>query len=426
MSDFIPGFVVLAIGLAVGGVLAVRLLRAAGSGRRGSRVADLQLEVADLGARREELYATLRESRDEGLDEAERRRLELSAARSLKALEDTRRALEQRRSKGTKPPTGKVATASSTRPALIGFAFGAGMVALVVVLFFWAGRDATPAADPAAATVGGPREDALAQLDPKVATRVRTLEEQLQREPTNLDTRKALAETLISEGLLFEGYQESQRILQQSPDDPDGFYLQGLVRLMMGQSETAVELLDRAIDGQPQHVSAYLVRGLARLRQGNNQDAISDWETGLEASGGTHPGLERLLEMAREGKGAEEILGVPASASSALSPRIDRAFTARVELAFGADPTPGSVLFVFLQTDEPGPPAAVKRIDNPVFPIDLSLDDSDSMLGRPLPDEGTLSARLDADGNASTRDPGDLAAEVRTRRGEAVSLILRP
>ena len=84
------------------------------------------------------------------------------------------------------------------------------------------------------------------------------------------------------------------------------------------------------------------------------------------------------------------------------------------------------MLFIFLRTDAPGPPAAVRRIDNPVFPIDLSLDDGDSMLGRPLPDEGTLSARLDADGNASTRDPGDLAAEVRTRRGEAVNLVLRP
>ena len=430
MNEFTPGLIVLAIGLVAGGGLALRLRRSAGYSRRGSRLADLQLEAVDLEERRQQLYEALRESHNEALDEGEKHRLELSAARSLKALEGTRRSLEKRRPKRAKGTTTSaeqiVAPTSSTRSAMVGFAFGAAMVALVAVLFFWAGRDASPVpeqAAPGSASAGG--ED-LAQLDPQVATRVRAMREKLRLEPTNLDTRKALAETLISEGVLFEGYQETQRILQQSPGDADGLYLQGLVRLMMGQSETAVELLDRALAEQPEHVSAYLVRGLARLRLGSNKDAISDWERGLAASGGSHPGLERLLEMARAGKGAEEILGVSASARTDPSPPSGRAFSARVELAFGANPVPGSVLFVFLRNEDPGPPAAVRRIDNPTFPTDLSLDDSHSMLGRPLPEEGTLSARLDVDGDASTRDPGDLAAEAPTRRGETVVLVLRP
>ena len=47
------------------------------------------------------------------------------------------------------------------------------------------------------------------------------------------------------------------------------------------------------------------------------------------------------------------------------------------------------------------------------------------MLGRPLPAEGTLSARLDGDGSASTRDPGDRAAEQRVEIGDALTLTLK-
>ena len=38
------------------------------------------------------------------------------------------------------------------------------------------------------------------------------------------------------------------------------------------------------------------------LRLGRNEEAIADWQRGLKASGGTHTGLQRLLELARDGK----------------------------------------------------------------------------------------------------------------------------
>ena len=105
MNDFTPGVIVLAIGLVMGGGLALRLRRSAGYSRRSSRLADLRLEAVDLEARRQELYEALRESRSEALDEGEKRRLELSAARSLKALEGTRRSLEKRQGKRRRSST---------------------------------------------------------------------------------------------------------------------------------------------------------------------------------------------------------------------------------------------------------------------------------------------------------------------------------
>jgi hypothetical protein len=58
---------------------------------------------------------------------------------------------------------------------------------------------------------------------------------------------------------------------------------------------------------------------------------------------------------------------------------------------------------------EAGPPLAVKRIADASFPLEFELGPDDRMI-RTLPFVGPLqlSARLDSDGNAMSRVPGDL------------------
>ena len=78
--------------------------------------------------------------------------------------------------------------------------------------------------------------------------------------------------------------------------------------------------------------------------------AMEDWRAGLEAAGGKHEGLERLISMAESGATAEEILGSPphvasAAGSDAAHPPADPqparaaassgAYRVRVELAPG-------------------------------------------------------------------------------------------
>jgi hypothetical protein len=75
-----------------------------------------------------------------------------------------------------------------------------------------------------------------------------------------------------------------------------------------------------------------------------------------------------------------------------------------------------------------GPPSAVKRIDSPTFPLEITLDANDAMPGlegRPLPASGVISARLDGDGDASTRDPSEPSAQVDATVGAPVTLTLR-
>jgi hypothetical protein len=70
---------------------------------------------------------------------------------------------------------------------------------------------------------------------------------------------------------------------------------------------------------------------------------------------------------------------------------------------------PGAVLFLIARRGSAGPPLAVERIADPRFPLEFSLGPEDRMLVTlPFAGELQLSARLDADGNAMSRQPGDL------------------
>jgi len=69
----------------------------------------------------------------------------------------------------------------------------------------------------------------------------------------------------------------------------------------------------------------------------------------------------------------------------------------------------GAVLFVFARAAQGGPPLAARRIDAPRFPLGFELGPQDRMIAaRPFEGPFLLSARLDGDGNATTRSPGDL------------------
>jgi hypothetical protein len=69
----------------------------------------------------------------------------------------------------------------------------------------------------------------------------------------------------------------------------------------------------------------------------------------------------------------------------------------------------GAVLFLIARGEGGGPPMAVRRIAFPSFPLDFAIGPADRMMeGVPFDGPLRLSARVDADGDAMTRNPGDL------------------
>jgi cytochrome c-type biogenesis protein CcmH len=75
----------------------------------------------------------------------------------------------------------------------------------------------------------------------------------------------------------------------------------------------------------------------------------------------------------------------------------------------------GSTLFIIARPAgaTAGPPLAVQRIPAPRFPVDFEIGPQNVMIPTmKFEGEITLTARLDSDGNATTRLPGDLQGSL--------------
>jgi hypothetical protein len=77
---------------------------------------------------------------------------------------------------------------------------------------------------------------------------------------------------------------------------------------------------------------------------------------------------------------------------------------------------PGDTLFIIVKNAPVGPPLAVKKIVGPTFPVPFDIGPADAMMG---PDSWTagpfwISARLDKDGNAMSKGPGDVAGKIES------------
>jgi len=88
----------------------------------------------------------------------------------------------------------------------------------------------------------------------------------------------------------------------------------------------------------------------------------------------------------------------------------------------------GAILFLIARNAAAGPPLAVLRVPEPRFPLEFSLGPENRMLETiPFAGEVQITARLDADGNAMSRQPGDLegrAAGVVSPGATGVVVVL--
>jgi len=452
--SWLPGIAVLVLGLATGLGMAFRLRRRVSLAQNEQQAGDLRLRIADLEERRDDLYRRLR---GEELATSEVLALERAAARTLRDLDEVRAQLKKvspKEAKKKKPAAGAAGEepAPQTRrpqaafrhPLLVGFTFGAAMVALVGVLIYWAIRDAAPR--PGAVEPGARSESAEGMpadhpevptgLSPEVEARLAELRAQLESDPGNLMARKEFALVLLNHNQFFPAFQQAEEILRLRPDDPDGLYVKGVVRFTMGQADVAIELMDRVLAQFPDHVLALLVRGLAFMRLDDRQQAIASWERGLEAAGGRHPQLEEFLAAAREMESQEPSSppeeqesasagALPATESIESSePPAPGTYRMVIELAPGARAAQGATLFVYVSGDDEGPPVAARRVVNPTFPMVISLSSAESMMGDELPEVGVLTVRLDVDGSVATESEGDLEARAEARSGSTTRMVL--
>lgn len=222
-----------------------------------------------------------------------------------------------------------------------------------------------------------------------------------------------------------------RRALELAPDDTD-LMVEVAESMSLADADRqfhpeSVLLLERALAANPEHQRGLWFRGIAAFQAGDAAAAVAHWET--------------LLPM------------VDATTAEALRPQIDEARKAAglptVEPSAGSDGQPGlrlrieadpaelaalpeaAVLFVFARDPEQtaGPPLAVRRIETPVFPLEISLTDADRLLPsapplgmRPL----LVQARYAVSGSVEEQSGDLVAGPVAAQAGsDLVATVLR-
>jgi tetratricopeptide (TPR) repeat protein len=455
--DWSPALVVLALGLTLGATLVWRAFAA-------SRTAEgtapgLSLEVRDLAGKRDALVRQLREMEDfagkrtpEQLAR-ERYALELEAASVLLAL-DAHGAPERAKRRALAPAPSLAAEVRPVdRAGLRGFLWGIGSASGLLLLGLFVYQSAKPR-ETGGSVTGGQPMDERRDVRPSAGTRAAAesppedaeIKAALARDPNDVEAHLSLARLYLARREMMEAWNETKWVLERTPGNPQALAYQALVRLAMGQADIALDLLKKALAIDPNLVDGYAYTALVYVRMGRISDAEAVVATASKRFPDRAPSLRRLLaDLVKQNAetdvaastepnphpdpGAEADASHPGSSKGTASGR-------RISGTVEIDPSllpglaPTATLFVFVREAGfgAGPPVAVKRLP-PTFPAHFELGEADAMMGQPFPDSLLVEARLDFDGDPTTRPPTDPKArldDVKAGRADVRLVLRRP
>jgi hypothetical protein len=130
----------------------------------------------------------------------------------------------------------------------------------------------------------------------------------------------------------------------------------------------------------------------------------------------------------------ERVAGAPPAAATGVTSAATGATSGAIEGTLELAPDlvgrvpPGAVLYLIAKTAKGGPPLAVVKVSDPSFPMPFSIGPDNRMnQTTPFAGEMLITVRVDGDGNAMTRNPGDLhgASEVPNVPGDrGITLLI--
>jgi len=349
----------------------------------------------DLEAKRDALLQLIRSAEGE-----ERQRLETEAANVLRELDRvvpaSRRPPEGRRDAGTTRLT----------PTAVGFLWGVVSTLSLIGLIFFVNRYSEKRQEQPAS--------AMQPAQPPADAALQNLEAAVQRQPDDLDMRIALARAYLERDNMMGVFEQTQFVLAKSPEDSRALTYQALVRMAMGDSTSANQMLVAALKSDPSLLDAWVTLAWVQAQEGKMADAEKTMREAMRRHPQEQARLQQVLDQMKSHPPA--------------SPSTTPAGTAGVRITLdSASPARGTIFVIARAAGvTAGPPVAVKRIDSASFPTTFELTSADSMMGQPLPATMRIEARLDSDGNATTRTPDEPSAvQDGVAAGSAIRLTLR-
>lgn len=419
-TDWTSAIVILASGLLLGGLFVFFF------SKRKRTISD-DTRRKDLEAKRDALIVQLR---DPANDADERVRLEKETAAVLRQLD----ALPQ-------PSATSSASAITMDPTIKGFLWGAGSVAALGALLYLVMQSATPRQEGGSLTGNTPMMQQQQPMQQQPAQQapdamLLQLEAAVKNNPTNLQMRNDLAQAYLERDQLMNVFEQTKYVLEHAPDDSRALTFQALVRMAMGDAQSAVQMLQHATRSNPKNLDAWVALAWVYTQQGNMKEAQAMIAEAQKVSPNERERLATVFtQMQSQAAGQQAAGASPAVGGGAATlpeghPQIGatedpRGVTVTLELAPSAAGKSG-ILFVMARNPAGGPPYAVKRFESPTFPLTFSLSSADSMMGQQLPDSFRVEARLDSDGNAATKVPTDpMALQENVAPGATVKLSLQ-
>jgi tetratricopeptide (TPR) repeat protein len=450
--EWLPALLILGIGLLLGAAVVWRLL-VDSRGRAKAAAGIPAMELRDLAGKRDALLAQLRELDENAAKRTpaqlarERYALELEAATTLLAFERGSALL----AKAPADPAPAAVVSQKVPPldraGMRGFLWGTGSATAVLLLAFFVYQSAKPREAGGSVTGNLPTADGTPSgADATGTAEEAQLKESIARTPNDPELHLALAQLYVERKNWMGIWNETGRVLELSPGNARALAAQSLVRIAMGQTDVAVTVLTKVIADDPGLVDAYAYLSLAYSRMGRMPDA----ERTIARAAKRFP--DRAADLHAYLKDVVNERDIPAAEASASgnpnpheglaapgddAPRKQAPAVGGVSGTVDVDPSlkdklpARGVLFVFARAagaPSEGPPVAVKRLPAR-FPATFTLTQADSMMGQPLPAELLIEARLDEDGDPTTRPPTDPKARldgVKVGRSDLRLVLKRP
>ena len=278
-SHWIPGLVVLSLGL-IAGALYLFLGRRSATSAPADRVSDAQRRVDSLLAQLREHQAE-KHQLEPAAWQQENDRLERAAADAMRARDEVTQAPE-------KPSGGKGRKAEPARapsgffgrhPQLVGAAWGAGVVVFFGALGLWLSQDQKPRREGDTATGTAGR---ASPAEPGAEGDDRDFQTALARTRNNPGGDLALTAEVIRELISRSDFQQAQelneRALAADPFRTELRVHRAFLTVVQGQREAGMAELGRIADLYPDGSSALIFRGMIHMQEQQPKEALQDFE----------------------------------------------------------------------------------------------------------------------------------------------------
>jgi cytochrome c-type biogenesis protein CcmH len=206
------------------------------------------------------------------------------------------------------------------------------------------------------------------------------------------------------------------RVLASDPNQPEAHTYMGFILVQAGHADGALMAFDKALAGAPNFPMALWGKGMTLYKE--KQDYAGAREVLGRLAAMMPPGEERgqvekvLAEI--PATGGKPVQQTAAAAPASVGAQISGKITLDPKLKANVDNHEALFIIARAAGTAGGPPLAVKKVDHPTFPVSYTLGQENVMMqGIPFAASVAVIARLDKDGNPTTRQPGDLTGDYK-------------